>query len=175
MNNPGLIRWKACWLALAITVTVAGAHAAPGPRYEAGAKKSGAYRSEGFFAGGSKEVTSVRLKDVRRADSQEGFERVVFDLEDHGERVPYFQVQAANGEGRVVVSIWADTQYDFDAAKVAKAFSKSRRVRKFRALPRLEDGLSIFELSLSGTEKNTEKKLEAFYLTDPSRIIVDLQ
>lgn len=151
------------------------AHAAPGPRYEAGGKKSGAYRSEGFFAGGSKEVTSVRLKDVRRADSQEGFERIVFDLEDQSGKIPYFQVQAANGEGRVVVSIWADTQYDFDSAKVAKAFLKSKRVRKFRALPRLEDGLSIFELNLSGAVKKTESKLEAFYLTNPSRIIVDLQ
>ncbi len=117
----------------------------------------------------------MRLKDVRRADSQEGFERVVFDLEDHAGQIPYFQVQAGGGEGRVVVSIWADTQYDFDATKVAKAFSKSRRVRKFRALPRLEDGLSIFELNLSGAEKNTEKKVDAFYLTHPSRIIVDLQ
>lgn len=170
MNNSDSIRWKACRLALALAVMAAGAHAAPGPRYEAGARKSGAYQSEGFFAGGSKEVTSVRLKDVRRADSREGFERVVFDLEDHGGRVPYFQVQAANGEGRVVVSIWADTQYDFDAVKVAKAFSKSKRVRKFRALPRLEDGLSIFELNLSGA-----RKLDAFYLTNPSRIIVDLQ
>ena len=68
---------KFIFLSLVFSATV---FAAPGPRYEATAKKSGTYQSEGFFAGGSREVNSVKLKDIRRANSGEGFERIVLDL-----------------------------------------------------------------------------------------------
>ncbi len=141
-------------------------------RFEATSKKSGKYQSEGFFAGGFKDVTSVTIKDIRRAQSQEGFERIVFDIESSmAKGIPYFQIQPAPDEGRVIVSIWSDVQYDFSQSKIVKAFSKSSHIKKVNVIPRVEDGLAVIELIMHPKSK---MKMEAFYLTAPNRIILDL-
>ncbi len=141
-------------------------------RHEATSKKNGKYESEGFFAGGSKESTVVKLKDIRRAKSNEGYERVVLDLEsiNGSKAIPYFQIQNAQSESRIVLSIWADVQYDFDVDKIQSAFSKSLAIKKINVVPRVEDGLMILEFNM-----NSEKaKIEAFTLSNPNRIIVDI-
>lgn len=148
----------------------------PSSRHEAGGNKTGNYISEGFFAGGERNVTAVKLKDIRRAKSSEGFERIVLDLEtaaDDKNGVPYFQVQAAPDEGRLIVSIWGDVAYDFDGNRVRKAFAKSANVKRLNVLPRVEEGLAVIELTL-GTSKGKKHKFEAFRLSHPARIIVDI-
>lgn len=146
--------------------------AGTGPRHEASGRKSGTYQKEGFFAGGNKEISVTKLKDIRRASNNEGFERIVFDLENPESDVPYFQVLNAEGENRIVVSIWADVQYDFNIAKINSAFAKSKNVKKVTAVPRVEEGLTVFELA---TASNKHMSFEAFYLTKPNRLIIDIQ
>ena len=141
-------------------------------RHEAMAKKVGKYESEGFFVGGTKESTVVKLKDIRRAKSNEGFERVVLDLEplNGNSAIPYFYVQNAQSESRIVLSIWADVQYDFDVDKIQKAFARSAVIKKLNIVPRVENGLMILEFNM-----NSEKaKIEAFILSNPNRIILDI-
>jgi hypothetical protein len=148
----------------------------PSQRHEAGGNKSGNYISDGFFVGGERTVTSAKLKDLRRAKSNEGYERIVLDLEPMGEdknAMPYFQMQAAPNEGRIVLSIWADVMYDFDVAKVQKIFGKSAHIKSLNVLPRVEDGLTVVEFVLNPAVAK-KSKFEVFRLARPSRIIMDM-
>jgi hypothetical protein len=149
----------------------------PSERHDAGPTKVSKYFSEGFFIGGERSVTSARLKDIRRANSKEGFERLVLDLEPSGENkktLPHFQVQAAPGEGRLILSIWADVQYDFDSGRIKKSFAKSRHIKQLNVLPRIEEGLTIIEFVLKAQASGKKQKFEVFHLANPSRIIVDV-
>jgi hypothetical protein len=165
-------------LTLFLTTLSAAAVVRPSMRHEAGGTKTGNYLTDGFFSGGERTVTLVKLKDVRRAkNANEGFERVVFDLEPQTEdpdSVPYFQVQANPGENRIVLSIWANVQYDFDPAHVRKAFAKSANIKRLNIIPRLEDGLTIIELVLDPAKTKKPAKFEAFRLAHPARIIMDI-
>lgn len=146
-------------------------------RNDAGGNKTKNYISEGFFVGGERTVTATKLKDIRRANSGEGFERVVFDLEpltDDRNALPYFQVQPAVGGGGLVISIWGDVAYDFDGKKIRKAFEKSAHVKRLNVLPQVEDGLAIIELILDPAKSGKKTKFEVFRLTQPARIIVDI-
>jgi hypothetical protein len=139
---------------------------------EAGLKKTGHYIVNGYFNGGSKEVTSARLKDVRRGPQGAGVERVVFDLESAG-AVPHFQVNVNPDEGRILISIWADVAYEHDEETIRRAFGRSAHVKSVNILPRVEDGVATVELVLNSHSKRVTK-VEAFALTHPSRIILDL-
>ena len=143
----------------------------PTSRYEATPKKTGAYKTEGFFSAGKKEITSAALKDIRRANSNEGFERIVFDMDSQAS-LPYFQVQYIPNESRIVVSIWSNVQYEFDSNRIRKAFSKSKNIKKVNIVPRVEDGLAIIEMVIADQKKPL--KFESFYLSKPNRIIIDL-
>ncbi|MGE4231893.1 MAG: hypothetical protein AB7F43_01060 [Bacteriovoracia bacterium] len=135
--------------------------------------KTGKYISEGVITGGAKELRSVVLKDIRRAQSKDGFERVVFDLgSEQGQTnsLPYYQVQMSAKQNKVVLSFWADVSYRYSAEKVKSTFKKSKHVKVLNVVPRVEDGLSIIELFLVGTSK-----VEAFELSNPSRVILDLK
>lgn len=126
---------------------------------------------EGAFVGGETSVTSAKLKNIRRARTKNG-ERIVFDLEPQSDGkavVPYFRVEASPKENRLVLSIWADVLYDFNANQVQKAFAKSRYVRRLNVVPRVEDGIAIVELAYA-----PKKKVKAFPLSNPARIVVDL-
>lgn len=150
----------------------------PSLRHDASSGKTGKYETEGFFAGGDRAVTSVRLKDVRRAKSAQGFERIVFDLDAQGagaEAIPYFQIQAAPEEGRFIVSIWANVMYDFDPDRINKAFAKSAHFKRVNIMPRLEEGLAIFEFALNPKLASSKGiKYEVFHLDHPARIIMDV-
>lgn len=166
--------WIVAAAGAAFVVSVLSANAALNPSLHKTAQsaKSKQYLTEGYFTGGDKSVTSAKLKDIRRAKSPDGYERIVFDLipqVDGAGAAPYYQVQAAPNEHRVVVSIWADVGYDFDAKRIRKAFAKSVHVKKINIVPRVEDGLSVIEFVV---EKKIQ--LEAFHLGNPTRIIVDM-
>lgn len=145
-------------------------------RHEAGTRKAGRYAGSGFFSGGDKTVSSARLKDIRRGPQGSGAERIVFDLDPlpgNKDAVPFFQVNINPEENRVLVSVWADVTYDIDRERIARAFAKSSRVKAVNVLPRVEAGLATVELVLASRLKNNIR-VEAFYLTHPSRIILDL-
>ncbi len=168
------VRW--CWVFLFCFFTAQGNQIGrPGPRYEVKEQKTNAYISSGFFAGGDKSTTIVKLKDIRCGKPTKEYERIVLDLESQTEKqaMPYFQVQVAPEEGRMVLSVWADVQYDFDIQKTQKTFLKSKKIKKLNVVPRLEDGLAIVEFTLH-PDKAKNIKFEVFQLYKPNRIIVDL-
>lgn len=162
-------------LSLALASSSASAAIQLSQRHDAANAKTGKYINEGFFAGGQKSVTSARLKDIRVGGS--GYERVVLDLEGSAEdksAVPYFQVQAAPKEGHVIISIWSDIAYDYNGKQIQKAFAKSKFVKRVNVIPRLEEGLTMIELVLQPNKTDKNFKYEAFYLTKPARLIVDM-
>ena len=164
-------------MAQASTAPVPAAKSSQAGRNDAGGNKTQNYITDGFFAGGDRSVTATKLKDIRRAKSGEGFERIVFDLEpltDDRHAVPYFQVQPAVGGDGLVVSIWGDVAYDFDGKKIRKAFEKSANVKRLNILPQVEDGLAMIELVLDSGKSDKKAKFEVFRLTQPARIIVDI-
>lgn len=142
-----------------------------GKRFEAKGTKTGKYIEQGFFAGGDKTVSQASLKEIRRGPQKE-YERIVIQL-DAEKGVPYFQFQLAPDENRFVLSIWSDVDSAVDTAKLEKMFSSSKRVKKLSVLPRVEEGLTLLEFTLASGA--TKPKAEAFYLTNPSRIVVDIQ
>ncbi|MBI3544325.1 MAG: hypothetical protein HY075_13725 [Deltaproteobacteria bacterium] len=159
------------------TTSASAAVIRPSMRHEAGGQQTRRYVTEGFFVGGERTVTAAKLTDIRRAKSGDGSERVVFDLSsiaDDKEAMPYFQVQAAPEEGRFIVSIWANVAYDFEPARVSKMFAKSGHFKRLNVLPRVEEGLTIIELTLADSASKKKPKFEVFRLSGPSRIIMDI-
>ena len=144
------------------------------PHFEAGMSKVEHYVSSGYFVGGNRSVTLTHLKGVRRGPQSGGLERIVLDLQGVGEerdKAPYFQVNVSAEESRILVSIWADVAYDFDSEKLKQAFSKSSHVKSVNVIPRVEDGVATVEFVLKGGKK---AKVEAFHLSNPARIIMDV-
>lgn len=167
----------AIWLVAISQVSLA-AFMKPSSRHDAGGNKTGKYFEDGFFAGGEHTVTAARLKDIRRAKSDQGFERIVLDLQaqsDDKDSIPYFQIQAAPEEGRYILSLWANVMYDFDVARINKSFSKSAHFKRVNIMPRLEEGLAIIEFTLNPELRGKNApKFEVFRLSRPSRIIMDV-
>ena len=148
-----------------------------GGRHQAGEAKTGQYSSEGFFAGGENIFTAARLTDIRRAKSSEGYERIVFELVSSSEDpngVPYFHVQPVPDEGRLVVSIWGDIDYDFDGAKIGKDFAKSELIKRLNVVPRVEDGVAIIEITMAPSKTSKKPRFEVFRLANKARIVVDV-
>ena len=153
-----------CWSAQ-------GAHSSAGEKHEAGMSKISQYATTGYFIGGDRSVKSAKLKDIRRGPQKGGVERIVFDLQSADQdKAPYFQVNISPNENRLLLSIWADVTYEFDADKIKKAFTKSGKVKFVNVIPRVEDGIATIELTL----KSSSVKVEAFHLAHPARIILDL-
>lgn len=144
---------------------------------ECEAKKTQHYVSDGTFFGGTKLTSTAELTNIRRANSGRGFERIVFDLSISKKftKPPYFQAQIVSKENKIVVSFWGDINYSYDPEAASKAFQKSRSIQKLEIVPRVEEGLSIVEIQLKPKSKrNGNYKLEAFYLMNPARVILDI-
>lgn len=165
-------------IGLCFAVQSAMASIRPSLRHDAGKDKQDNYIEEGFFSGGDKSVTSVKLTEIRRGpiSAKQKYERVVLQLQPQSENsgtVPHFLVQAAPAENRFVVSIWADVSYDFDRDRVAKDFAKSKFIKRVNVLPRVEDGIAMVEVTLN-EQKGRKPKVEVFRLSNPPRIIMDI-
>jgi hypothetical protein len=152
----------------------------PSDRHDATSNKTESYISDGYFVGGTHEVTVAKLKDIRQSNPIKGksaYERIVFDVETQSEKkehLPYYQILSSPNEGRFVLSIWANVQYDFDAKKIQNAFKKSEHVKKVNVVPRVEEGLAIIELFVHPASQGKKVKFEVFQLTHPNRIILDM-
>lgn len=73
-----------------------------------------------------------------------------------------------------MLSLWGDIAYDFDGARIRKAFAKSSNVKRLNILPRVEDDLAVIELVLAPRKGGKKPRIEAFRLAQPARIIVDI-
>ena len=148
----------------------------PDSVHTADVKKSQSYLRDGLIVGGDRAIDQVVVKDIRRALNAE-YERIVIDLEGslNGEpaaiqRAPYYQIAVNAEEKRVVLTVWGKPKLAFDAARVVKAFKKSKMFSSIELFPKLEDESWTFSLSLA-----TNHPVEVFELKEPVRIIVDVR
>lgn len=139
-------------------------------------KKNLAYIRDGLIIGGDQAVNEFVVKDIRRAANQ-GFERVVIDLEGNrnGEpmaisRSPYFQVAVSPDEKRMILSFFGRPKLAFDSGRVLRAFKKSAVVQQVILLPKLEDDVWTFVIELK-----KGAPVEIFELSSPVRLILDLK
>jgi hypothetical protein len=162
------------WLIFSIPLS----HASIRPElfHTADTKKTQAYIEDGIFLGGDRSIDASVIKDIRRAKNG-SMERFVIDLEGsmNGEptaidRPPYYQVAVNRDENRIVFSIWGKSRLQFDSNKVLKALRKSPALSSVELYPKLESDTWTFVLDLKSPQK-----IEVFELSDPVRIIVDLE
>jgi len=139
-------------------------------------KKNNYYIKEGLFVGGDKAIDEVTVREIRRANSPQ-FERVVIDLEgtEMGEsaaipRPPFYQVAVSPDEKRLVITVWGKPRLGFDARKTVAAFKKSANFTSVSLLPKVEDDSWSFVMNLK-----SGRPVEVFELTQPVRVIVDVQ
>jgi hypothetical protein len=144
--------------------------------FVADSKKTKAYIRDGLIVGGDRAIDDVVVKDIRRAKNPD-FERIVIDLEgtQNGkatgiQRPPYYQFAVTPDERRLVVTIWGRPKLNFNSKKVVAAFKKSSVIQKVMLFPKLEDQSWTFVFELK-----SDSPVEVFELSNPVRVIVDIQ
>ncbi|MEK7691149.1 MAG: hypothetical protein AAB425_09025 [Bdellovibrionota bacterium] len=144
--------------------------------HPADGQKKNAFVTDGLITGGDRSITDVVIKDIRRGPNA-GFERIVIELEGNLNgnpapisRPPYYQVAVSPEERRLVVTIWGSPKLQFPPSRIHAAFKKSALVNNVELLPKIEDDLWTFVLNL-----REGKSVEVFELTNPARVIVDIQ
>ncbi len=138
---------------------------------------------KGITSGGDRAIQDFSVRRIRRSSQKSGkdFDRIVLDLDgvDLGDKaplkgVPYFYVGLQEEKKRVEVTLFGkvvlDPQLSFPKLKeeAAKLREKSL-IEDFEILPVLEKDRWSFAIQL---KKMTG--VRAFYLENPSRIILDI-
>lgn len=133
-------------------------------------RKSDAYIQDGLFVGGDRVVQDVVIKDLRRAMNPAGYERIVIDLEGSSARTPYYQIAVNRDEKRLILTLWGHPKFSSNPQKIVGAFKKSPHVESIEFYPQVEDEFMTIVMNLKTTQP-----VEAFELSSPSRIIIDLK
>lgn len=133
-------------------------------------RKSDAYIQDGLFVGGDRVVQDVVIKDLRRAMNPAGYERIVIDLEGSSARTPYYQIAVNRDEKRLILTIWGHPKLSSNPQKIIGAFKKSAHIDSIEFYPQVEDDFMTIVMNLKSTQP-----VEAFELSAPSRIIIDLK
>ncbi len=174
MNSLKIFLLTGCFLF--ISHPLAWGELRPEKVYIAESKKTKTYIKEGLIVGGDRAINDVIVKDIRRAKN-EGFERIVIDLEGtkNGEpaavqRPPYYQFAVTPDERRLVVTFWGNPKLNFNAKKVLAEFKRSPVIQSVTLLPKLESQSWTFVFELK-----SDTPVEVFELSNPVRVIVDIQ
>jgi hypothetical protein len=163
----------ACW---SLPAGVAQGALDPERVHRAEGRKTEVYIREGIFAGGDRSVESVTVTGLRRGNNGR-FERVVIDLgaSRAGDpvalaRAPFFQAGVRAKPRRVSLTLWGSPTLAFDTRRVQREFRQSRVIRRLELLPNLDGESWTFAMDL-----REDAAVEAFHLSDPARIIVDIR
>ncbi len=139
--------------------------------------KKGVYLTEGAFSGGDRTVQDYRISNVRIGANPEGFDRVVIDVVGNlqGEksiiaRPPLFHVENTGKSKRTVITLFGKPKMEFSTSSAFAQAKKTASIQGIEFLPLIEDDRWTFSLL---TKENT--KVEAFELTQPARIIIDIK
>jgi hypothetical protein len=135
--------------------------------YRAEPKKTQVYIHEGVIEGGESTVQNAFVSNIRRSKNAD-YERVVLDLD--AKQIPSFHISVEPDLKRVVVTISGNARTSFEATKVVEAFKKSRLIEKVELFPKIEEQSWTFNLKLK-----KDVPVEAFTLSAPNRIVVDLK
>lgn len=73
-------------------------------------------------------------------------------------------------ERRLIFTLWGNPKLGFNPKKVLSAFKNSSVIQSISLLPQLENELWMFVLELK-----TDSAVEVFELTNPLRVIMDIQ
>jgi hypothetical protein len=85
-------------------------------------------------------------------------------------RPPFYQVAVTPDEKRLVVTVWGKPKLAFDAQKLVAAFKRSANFSSVTLLPKVEENSWTFVMNFK-----TDRPVEVFELTNPVRVIVDVQ
>lgn len=140
----------------------------------AGNVKRNQYQNDALIWGGDALANPVVLDNIRWAPNS-GFERIVVDLSGEGagwetKVPPYFQVGMDSGTKKIQVSIRGVSRRNLGGEKLSKSLSRSSLVASTYLAPAIEGDLASFEVQLKKAAA-----VEAFYLVNPPRIIVDIR
>ena len=139
-------------------------------------ERNSAYWREGLFTGGDRSTNEAVLKTIRYSVHPH-HERMVIELNttQNGEiaaipRPPYYQFVLDPRLNRLSLTLWGDPKLHFDPAKLQQMISKSALISHLHLLPKLEDELWTFGLSM----KN-RVEIKVFELDSPVRIVIDIR
>lgn len=139
------------------------------------AVKRNVYVSDSVVSGGDALADPVNLSGVRWAKNPAGYERIVIDLGGDGsgwqkKMPPYFQVGHDSRVSAINVSIRGIAKRDVNNGALAKSLAKSALISKAYLAPGLEGDLAALEF-----QTRAPVDVEAFYLLNPPRIVVDVR
>ena len=135
--------------------------------YRAEPKKTQVYIREGVIEGGSETVQSVFISNIRRSKNAD-FERVVLDVD--SKQIPSFHISVEPNQKRLLITIKGNAKTSYDAPHVLGQFKKSLLIEKVELFPKLDEQHWTFSIRLK-----REVPVEAFTLSEPGRIVVDLK
>ena len=147
----------------------------PGDVISAEQVKRNVYVSDSLVAGGDALANPVTLAGVRWAKNPAGYERIVIDLAGEGpgwetKIPPYFQVGHDSRTSSVNVSIRGVSQRKVTSSSLEKSLAKSSLIDQAYLAPGLEGDLAAMEF-----RTRAPVDVEAFYLVNPPRIVVDVR
>jgi hypothetical protein len=139
--------------------------------------KKNFYLSEGSFTGGDRAQSDFRIDNVRVAANPAGYDRVVVDFAGNalGEksklaRPPYYMVDVDQLNKRVSVTVYGKPKLDFSTQQTLQSVKKAKVISKIDFLPIVNPDRWTFTIEGHGV-----LKAEAFELSDPARLIIDLK
>lgn len=147
----------------------------PNEAKEVTSAKKNAYVMDGIMWGGDPLASPLAMQAVRWANNADGYERIVLDLKGDGDgwktkTPPYFQVNLDASDHKIIIGVRGIYQRAFNADELNRSLKKSAMVASAYAAPQMEGDLATISLQ---TRRRVEA--EAFYLTNPPRIIVDVR
>ena len=164
-------------LALLSAPPLAIAEIRPEKIHLADVKKNEAYLQDGLFIGGDRAINGTEIQGIRYSSQNPLFDRVVIDLNvfqdgkpPQIQRPPYFHASVDSHHKRLIFTLWGSPRLNFDSKKLIATFKKSSAVEDIKLLPRIEDDSWTFWIELQ-----PETAVEVFELTNPVRVILDIQ
>ena len=165
------------WLLALLISQTAYSDIIPEKIFTAQTRKLNTYTDDGMIVGGHRSINHVIIKGIRHAENKD-FDRIVIDLEGTraGEsaaipRPPYFQASIDKMGKTVVLHVWGRPELAFDSSQLHKSFSGSTVIEKITLYPpELEEEIWTSSISLY-----EHARIEIFELTEPTRIIIDIQ
>ncbi len=131
--------------------------------------KKDLYITEGAISGGDRTSSNYKISAIRLAQNPAGYDRIVLDF-DQLKRPPFFMVENLGVAKKLVVTVYGRPKLDFSTQSSMQAAKKTRTVSAIEFIPLVD--IDRFQFSLS---TKSPIKSEAFELSDPARIIIDLK
>jgi len=139
--------------------------------------KKGIYLAPGAFSGGDRSVDDFHVSNIRIGTHPEGYDRIVIDIDgnDKGNpsvlaHAPLFHIENQTIEKRVIVTLYGKPKLRFSMQQASLSAKKTKFIHGLEFYPALENDQWMWAMNT-----NEPVKVEAFELSQPARIIIDLK